>query len=1047
MVTIAIIALGVVSFTRLPLRLVPEGMSSSEINMWVSIRTSMTPREAEESISQPLEELLRTIPGLKHVRSYSSSGGCRFTIELDAEMDPTLASAEVRDRAQRAQLQWPEGVGRPFTWREDGGSAPLAFIQLLAPERSPEWDYLVDQVIRARLEAVDGVGRVEIWGLLDETIRIWFDRDALIEHRIDYGALLARLRNDNFTTPAGELDNGSERYLIRIETKFKDQAEIENYPVQPGLTIKDIARVERVPSVRDRLSRFSTDEGSKYTYTGILRATSGVNPVDTSRRVREAMAAMKEEPRLEGVDFRFLFDQGEMIEQSLDTLLFTSMQGGLLALVALFMFLHSVRFTATIAISIPLALLMSGAYLFFTKGSLNILTMAGMTLAVGMVVDNSVVVLENIRRLREKGMPLDEACVTGAHEVVLPLTIATLTTIAVGLPFVFMISDPNLRTLFSALGMPLFIALLGSLAVAVLLLPAGVRVLGVGHEKLEKVRNDWKWSPITWLTRFNHRLLEVSLRHRILAVIACLVVLATMMIPAKLLDFAADGGGPFQGGDMQVLLEIPSGMTLADVDQRVKEYENHLLDHKEEWSIDSISVRYSRKDARFDINLIDSIEKQDVGPYAKTIKDNWPRHAGINIKMRETEGGQNGGSNSAEQDERNFVVRVYGPDSEYLAHKAIELSDRLSAMPEVDKVDIGEVEGNKEVIVEVDRDRASELNVGTDALTRTMYAGLGGQELTRFEEDQREVRLIAQYDSERNPTLWDLKETKIWGGRGVFQRLGDMTNIRFKKALGSIRRLDGKTSITIVGERAEGIGAREFSSHLQNTLSTITLPRGYSWTEASKSTELEEQLTELLIATILMLVLLLLIMGTFFESVILPFAILVTVPFAIFGALWSLLLFYGSIEVMAAIGVMLLCGVVVNNGIVLLDCIERLRRDGLDRSEAILQGTRIRLRPIVMTAMTTIVGLLPMALLGQSTGQGVSYVSMSIAVAGGLAFCTVFTAFAVPLAYSILDDISNWLRGTFKNTVWPFLPEKLRTEIEAQAVEAQADEAQAELSA
>ncbi len=1016
MASLAIVVVGVLALTRLPLRLAPEGMSSDTIRLYIPIPRDMPPREVEEQVVQPLEELIRTIPGVKELDARASSDSAMCSITLENGMDPVLASSEVRDRVQRARLQWPDEVDRYFTWREDASSAPLAFFQIQTPSRGADWDNLLDQNVRVKLEAVDGVGRVEVWGLVDETLRIWFDRDKLVEHRLDYGRLLQALSSDNFTRPIGELDDGRARYLVRVDSKFRTREEIERYPIRAGLTIGDIARVEMVPSVRDSLARYD----GKFTYTAILRLASGTNPVEASQNVRAAMQELEQDPDLAGIGFRFLFDQGAMIEDSLQTLLTTSLQGGLLALLALFVFLRNIRLTVAVATAIPMTLMIAAGYLFFAGHSLNILTMAGMTLAVGMVVDNSVVVLENIRRHRAEGASIRDACLDGSREMVLAITMATLTTVVVILPLIFMGSDSNVRTSLTALGMPLSIALLGSLAVGLLLLPAATRAFGTGKvpPPVDEGHVDLR-TPIGWIQAINQWILRFALKgmvRRIAVSVVLVLAFATVVIPGKFLDFSmgGGGGGPFRGGDARISLEIPRGNTLGDVAGLVEEYEAFLDQHKDEFGVEHVAVRFDRTSARFDLIYREDVPRDEFDTRRRQILEQWPRKAGVHLALRDTGSGGMSQNNSEEQDQRNFVIKLWGPDSEFLAAKALEVRDRLVALPEIVTAEVGDAEGSEQVVVDVDRERVSDLGLQPAAIERTMSSGLRGRELTRFEEDDREVRLIAQFDAERNPTLYDLKETKVYSTSGTFQRIDDVAEIRFERALSQIRRTDGKTNVTIVGERAPDIGARELSDTLGKVLSTTQLPRGYSWSEDSPTRDVQLQLAEIWDAFLLALVLVFLLMAILFESVILPGAALATVPFAVLGAMWSLLAFHDGIDVMAGIGILLLAGVVVNNGIVLLDGIERLRRNGVDRRTAVLQGVRERMRPIVMTATTTIVGLLPMALFGESTGEGVSYVGMSIAVSGGLTVCTVFTTIVVPVVYLFLDDVQNWFLGAMR---------------------------------
>ena len=684
MVTLAILLVGTIAFLKLPLRFAPEGLSESRINIWVPIQQGRTPLEVEDKIAKPFENQLRTISGIQEVESDCRDDSVVFRIKLASGMDPTLTSAEVRDRVQRARLEWPSDIDRYFTWREDASSMPLAFFQMLTPERNPDWDFLIDKVVQPRVEAVDGVGRVDVWGLLDETIRIWFDRELLVSHRADFYQLVQRLSRENFVEPAGEIDDGEQRFLLRVDSKFRSLDDIRSYPVKPGLVLEDIARIERVPSVRDSLSRFN----QKYTYTGIVYAAAGTNPVDASDRLRAATERLRADPRLEDLEFRFLFDQGAMITASLETLLSTSLQGGALALLALFLFLRNLRFTIAIGLAIPLALLIVGGWLFFAGDSLNILTMAGMTLGVGMVVDNSVVVLENIRRLREQGLPLRSACIRGAREVGLAVSMATLTTVVVILPMVFIGSD-QARAMLGAVGIPLSVALVGSLLVGLLLLPSGLRHFGgtgaapknpADNSTEQAGRPDSPYSPVHWLLAFNRALLRVSLRHRFVASVAGLLCLSTCYFPMDSLEFGEGGNSPFRSGDISVKMKLPRGLDLEGVETEVLSYEEHVLAHKEAWRVENVSSRFNRRSASIDIDLEDDVSAEESEELRDLIEKDWPRRPGIVVRLADSGGSRGGGgSGSEEQEQRSFVLRLYGRDSQFLMNLAQTVRDEVAA--------------------------------------------------------------------------------------------------------------------------------------------------------------------------------------------------------------------------------------------------------------------------------------------------------------------------------------------------------------------------------
>lgn len=1008
MATIALLLVGVIALLRVPLAFMPGGFVSHTIQLYIPIPRPMPPREVEETVAKPFEEYVRTIEGLKSVRSTCNANSVRVEIELAEGLDPTLLAAEVRDKTQRAQLVWPKEIDRYFTWREDGSSMPLAFFQILTPAKNPAWDFLIDDVVRPRLESVDGIGRVDVWGLLDETIRIWFDRDKLLAHGINFRQMLERLGTDNFTQPIGEIDDGQRRLSVRVDGKFKSTHEIEAWPVRPGLVVGDIATVERVPTIRDNLARYD----GKYTYGGMVRMTAGANPVETSQRLERACEELRSDPQLSGIEFHYQFDQGKFIKTSLDTLIWSGIEGGLAALAVLWLFLRSVRFTLVIALSIPLSMLFVGAWLFFTGDTLNILTMAGMTIAVGMVVDNAVVVLENIRRLHAEGMPLRDACVEGAREIGLAVTLATLTSVVVFLPMIFM-GGAKVRVMLGAVGLPLSVALLASLVVALLLIPAGMRWVGAGggtagSEPLVESR----WSPTRLLRAVNSVLLRWSLRHRILAVLGSILVLATMWFPMHYMDFSAGDQGPFRGGDVTMRMDIERGLTLADVEREVRGYESFLMARKEEFKIAHVSTRFSRTSARVDIVAKQGTKPAEIEEVRKRVTSEWPRRPGLKVILREKGGGgMGGGGGGEEKEQRNFVVRLYGSDSEHLADLALQVRDELRGLPEVESIDAGQLERNEEVVVEIDRERAQDLGVESQNLFGTVSSGLRGRELGRFEEEGRELRLIAQFQGLEKASLLDLKDTQVFGSRGAFQRVDDLSKIRFRRSLQTIERNDGRTSVAILGRRAETVGPLAFSAALAKAMAKIPLPRGYSWREDSPSTQTQMEFKELLQALGLSIVLVFLLMGVLFESVILPLACLTTIPFGLFGGAWTLWVMRGGMDPMSIVGCVLLAGVVVNNGIVLLDCVQRLRLEGMPRDEAILQATRQRLRPILMTAATTIIGLVPTILQGDAGQDGISYVTMSIVVAGGLLFCTIFTAFAVPLAYTLIDDFSMFCGG------------------------------------
>ncbi|MBK8097874.1 MAG: efflux RND transporter permease subunit [Planctomycetes bacterium] len=1012
MVTLAIVVIGIVAIAKLPLRFLPGGMAENQINVWIPVPQNQAPQEVQEKVVEPLAESIRTIPGLQRLRTRAGAGGAWVSARLDEGMDPGLAAAEVRDRVQRAMPSWPPGVDRYFTWKEDGGSAPLAFLQFLTPKQDAEWNHKLDQIVRTRLEAVDGVGRIDLWGLLDQSIRIWIHRDKLLAHQVDYASVLRKLQTDNFAMPVGELhvDEGRQSHLVRVDVKFRSSDDIAELPIRQGLKLGDIATIERRPEVRDELSRFD----GKYTCTAVVRGAADANPVAASDGLHAALTELEADPRLQGLASRWLFDQGAFIREGLGNLVSTALQGGALALLVLWFFLRNLAMTAVIAMAIPLTLLIAGSQMYFGNMSLDICTMAGLTLAVGMVVDNAVVVIENIRRLREQGHSVRDACIGGAREVGMAVTMSTLTSVVVFLPMAFL-GSRNSQVLMGSVGIPLSTALLGSLAVALLLMPAAFHALRGGGKLADAGLG--KWSPLGWLLAGNRALLRFGLRHRIVMTLGGVGLLATMALAWNMLEAMSGGGGPFKRGDITVHYTMPRGTDLVAAQTVFQTFERHSEERKQEWGIAHVGGRFGKRSGRIELFTADKLPKAEQEALRTKVLASWPKLPGVQLEMGEKGGGgMRGRSEETEKDDRNFVVRLYGRDSEYLLERANALLARLRALPEVEHVDVPAIEDRQEVIVELDRERAEEVAIRPENVLGTMSSGLQGREVGRFEESDREVRLIAQFDAREKPALVDLQDTRVLAAAGSFQRLQDLARIGFRPTVQEIEAQDGRVNVVLVGRRHAQVTTPAMTQALAATMAGFPLAPGYAWSEESSHRQASQDIAELLRSMVLSIVLIFLLMGVLFESVILPASILVTIPFALLGATWSLALFSGQVDPMAIIGMVILCGVVVNNGIVLLDHIERLRRGGMDRTAAIGEGVRVRMRPIFMTAATTFVGLLPMAVFGDDA-EGISYKGLSIAVAGGLLVSTVFTAVAVPLCYTFVDDLGRLTRLALQRAV------------------------------
>ncbi len=1000
MITLSILVVGAIAMTRLPLQLMPSGMSSDTVYIGVQAR-GLTPEEVQDEVYAPLEGELLTIPGVRNVTGRCRGGGLRASVELSPGLDPRLASAEVRDRLQRARTQWPAQSDRWWTWRESADSMPLMFFSLTLPKRDQATYDLINNEVVPKLEALDGVGQVTLFGMVDQTVRIFFDRQRLRAHRANLREILRKLQNDNISVPVGEIRDGETRFLVRCDLVYRDLETIRDLPIDDNLKLRDVATVERVRSYRDRVARVN----GKYAFTGLIRKQSGANTVVAGRQVRALMTKFMADPRYAGLEPIYIFDQGEFIADSVNTLLRSALEGGVLAFIVLILFLRRLKMTLAITLSLPLSLLVAIGVMLFRASSFNILTMAALTISLGMLVDNSVVVLENIYRLRQQGLPWPRACTQGVQEVGLAVGLATLTSVVVFLPFMFASDNPAARAMLMSFGIPLCTALLASLFVALILLPAMTAFLHGEHEAPAQTRGDR--GVLAMFSRYQERVIRWSLRHRFLAGIALLAVLGLGVFLVKQVETGVRGGG--MRGQVSVSWEFPRGTTLAEADQVVSRYESWFEGRRDEYKLRNISARFDRRSANVNLSFASGTRLDWVRNVIRGVRKGLPEEPGIEPEVSSRIGGAD--DSDAKEGDRGFYIRLSGRDSEGLRAWGKKLGDALKSTGLAETVDLGRASAQDEVRMQVRRDRMQELSVDPRTLLGIVSAGLNGQQVSRMRQASgKDLRVIAEYGDSRDMELADLRELQIFSPKTGFNRLNDLAKFEFTKGYSSISRRNGVLINSVGGSRAQGVEMDRFTAGVAKIMRSMSIPHGYKWSIGGEARDQNEIIGALQQGMIVALLLVMVVMGILFESVVLPLAAGVTlIPAVLYGPV-GLLIFGRLADTASWIGLLILIGVVVNNGIVLLDHIVRLRSAGIGRDEAILQGVRDRLRPILMTAATTIVGLAPMMFTDVQSQRGISYVGMSTVVASGLFFATFLTPVLVPWAYSILDDLQAWMR-------------------------------------
>ena len=987
MACLALLVIGSIAWGRISLQLMPSGFEPPFIQVWIPYKNA-TPLETDEKIVQPMLAQLATLPGIKSVRSSARENGGSFRVEFHKTVELNEAYNEVNDRVERARLNMPEEVDRAYLYKFAMDDQPILFMGMGIPEEVDDPYYLLERVLKSRFERIKGVASVNFWGVPKRSVYVDYDRDKIVSHGIDVGALQGELGSDNFQMSAGQLESGEQIRHVRSLARFEDVDTLKRYPVRDQIVLESIADVR----FRDALSSSFNRLNGQGAAVVAIQKESGANTIDVTRLVREETKRMEQDPRNMGLEFFPFFDQGEMVKQSIDNLVQTALIGGFFSVVVLFAFLREWRMTLLIALSIPFSVLITIGALYFRGDSLNLLSLMGLMLAVGMVVDNAIVVVETIYRRRAGGAGLRESAVKGSAEVNLAIVMSTATTMVVFLPLILMSDDTNTAFFAGVLGLPVVFALVASLFVALFFAPVATRFIGRGQ-----VKEDPVW--LRWMVRKYKVVLHWSLAHRYNASFTMVVLFfLTVLVPVQQVRCTAVDEGEQNNFEIDVSVHPQAGP--SERDRILSRVENVLNDHKEEWGV---KVYYAELDSTSSWGKVEVWLENDGPMTRKEVMDSLEPllpndEPGVSYFMGWGAGSGGGGN--------RISFQIFGENMDVLNELGDETVRRLKDVPGVlgARRDVLN-DGTEELHVLLNREALNQYGLTGQTVGGTLAFYMRGTELNPIQNGDRETSILTQFELEDRGDLNAVLNSPVFSpatmGLVPVRSLG---SIGFQKSPWQIRRVNGITSIEVSVDLDEEVEEGERMMRIREALNPMVFPRGYSWDASEWERRESEDWSSQLMLLGMSIIFVYLLMGILFESWLLPVSVITTVPMAGVGAFWLLWVTDTAFDSMAAIGLVVLVGVVVNNGIVLIDLIRQLREEGMSRREAILQAGQSRFRPIMMTALTTIFGLVPMAL-GSGEFVGISYAPLGRTVIGGLIAATVLTLVFVPFLYACLDDL------------------------------------------
>lgn len=1088
MTAVAVTLFGLVAFTRLPITLLPD---ISYPTLTVETRfPGAAPSEIEALITRPIEEAVGVAGGVQRLTSVSKPGLSQVTLEFGWGRSMDFAALDVRQKLDLVVL--PREADKPLVLRFDPANDPIARLYLRGTDDLFQLRYLAEEVIKKDLESTDGLAAIKINGGFEEEIQIQIDEGKLALMGIDIGEVRDKLARENINQAGGSLYEREARYLVRSRNEFESLKDIENTVLrQQGgrlVLLSDVAKVTRGAKQREVVTRF----GGKEAVEMALYKEGDANTVQVARAVTERIEALKKELPT-GVVIEKGSDQSAFIQASIDDVLANAWQGGLIAILVLLLFLKDLRSTLVVGISIPLSIIVTFFLMHRTGTSLNVMSLGGLALGVGMLVDNAIVVIEAIYKRRERGEGALDSVLHGASEVAEAVIASTLTSVAVFLPVVFL--EGISAQLFRDQAVTVSFSLLASLAVSLTLIPMfTAMLLEVGAKvaanpaAASRAGRAFQFTVFALPARLLRYLLAgLGLMLRGLALLArpfgrafdgvldrvlfsyprfldrvldrpwltvgaalALFGLSLALIPTLGVDLIPQ----LSQGEFSFRVELPEGTPLESTDrfmadvQQVLEGENRVESFSSIAGGAGLSLANTGTEGenvgRLQIRMKPGTTSVDEAAVAELLRQRLAQAREVDFKFERP---------SVFTFRTPVEVEVYGDDLAELQQASDALLAKVHAVPGLVDVKSSAKLGNPELQIAFQRDQLVKLGLDLAQVAAVVRGKVQGDVATRFTDADRQIDILVRSVDRGQASVEEVADLivgqrKVGGTRQIQERTesgfflsrevasgpGETVPIRLK-TIADVRLAEGPSEIRRIGQKraaviSANLAGRDMSAvaaDVREVVQSTALPLGTVAAMGGQQEEMARSLRSLLMAMALAIFLVYLVMAAQFESFLHPLVIMFTVPLGAIGVVFALVATRTTVNVVAMIGIVMLAGIVVNNAIVLIDAVNRLRREeGYTKRAALLEAARSRLRPILMTTGTTVLGLLPMAL---GFGDGAELrAPLAITVIGGLSVATLLTLIIIPVVYTLMDR------------------EKLPADLEAEKAGAPSGHAEADLA-
>ncbi|HZK40455.1 MAG TPA: efflux RND transporter permease subunit [Atribacterota bacterium] len=1017
MLFIGLILIGLISFQNLGLDLLPD-LSFPMSAIMVSY-SGVAPQEIENMVTIPLEEVVSTIQGVKNISSYSREGSSIILMEFNWGTDMDVSALNIREKIDQIKGFLPKDASDPMVIKFDPSLMPILVLGMDSEEKDlQKLQGYAEDILKPRLERLEEVASVSIDGGLDREILVSIDNDKLRSNQLSFSQVSAALAGENINLPAGTLREGTINFLIRTLGRFESIQDIGEILISNirgnKVYLADIATVEDTFKDRNSITYVNGKPGIMVS----IQKESGKNTVTVAKRVfKELETIRKLLP--EDISITPVFDSSEFIKKTISQVGWSVLYGAILAVLVLFFFLGNLSSTLIIGTAIPISLIFTFALFYFYNLTLNMMTLGGLALGVGMMVDNSIVVLENIFRYREMGTDIKESARLGASEVGTAISASTFTTVAVFLPILYI--QGMVKELFGSMGLTITFSLLTSLLVALTLIPMLSSKLlrfkvkdnnpSASKESLVQDSLGQGGRLFNFVREEYSRLIGWSLRHRGIVFVMAVIIFvgSVMLIPFVGTEFMPSS----DQGQFNINITLPTGTNLDTTREVVSEVEKIASEIPEIKSMlttagaGSGGMGFSTDGGNSGTIMVNLVEQSKRDRKTAQVINELRQKIGTypDAKISFSEQGFSFSSGS------DLEVRISGDSLDELENIANKILMSISEVEGMYDVKSSVEDVRPELHVNIDREKANLYGLNTAQIASTVHNALLGTVASIYQEKGDQIDIRIRLDEEDRNSIEEVKNLLISSSTGLQIPLKEIAEVTVGFGPKGIDRQNQQRIVSVTGNISGRVLGKVIQD-AQQQLDKLVLPEGYRYEFVGAQQQMQESFGSLALALIIAVLLVYMIMAAQFESLITPLAVMFSVPFSLIGVILALILTGKSMNVMSYIGIIMLVGIVVNNSIVLIDYINILRKKGTERNEAIILGGETRLRPILMTMLTTVLALVPMAL---GTGEGAELrAPMAITIIGGLTSSTFLSLIIVPIFYTFLDDISQKVTGRRK---------------------------------